>query len=348
MKGFRDPVDAWHGATFAPVSDDGIRITFVRHGQTEANLTKHWQGQGDSPLSALGVQQARLVGERLKQHRFTRVWSSDLSRAMDTARATGFAFSVDPALREFDVGCWEGLTAEQVEAQYPEELARLRRGEDVPLGGGESFAAFSARIDAALDGIMAQLSPGDHALVVCHGGVIGTAMSGAFGLRKARAWSTARAANTSITEIAYTQEGARLHVFNDTLHLMPLGRWPTHGDLKGSVALLCDVPEQHDFGEFAVRYESEALFAAEGGSYAEPPEALGSDLSARLLSLARRHPEQRVALGVASAKIHSWAEATLLGDALATGTLIAPRAGSLSHAGIAGDRLLLLDYGITR
>jgi broad specificity phosphatase PhoE len=318
------------------VTEDSIRITFVRHGQTEANLTKRWQGQGDSPLSALGVQQARLLGERLKTRKFTRVFSSDLSRAVDTARATGFSFRIERALREFDVGSWEGLTVEQVEAQYGDDLERLRRGEDVALGGGESFVSFSARIDGALADVRAQLAPGDHALVVCHGGVIGTALSGAFGLRKARAWATARAANTSISELSYAKEGALLHVFNDTLHLQPLGAWPAYAELKGSVALLCDVPVQHEFGEFAARYEGEAS------------AVLGDELSSCLSELSRRHPEERVALAATATRIHAWAETTLFGDVAATGRLVAPPPGSVCHAGRLGDRALLLDYGLMR
>ncbi len=316
------------------MSEDGIRITFVRHGQTEANLTRRWQGQGDSPLSALGVQQARLLGERLKRRSYSHVVCSDLSRAVDTTRATGLSFDIDPALREFDVGAWEGLTAEEVEARYPDDLERLRQGEDIALGGGESFAAFSARIDGALAALRARLAPGDHALVVCHGGVIGTVLSGAFGLRNARSFSTARAANTSITELTYTRDGVRLHVFNDTLHLLPLGTWPSHGELKGSVALLCEVPVQHAFGELAARYERAAL------------AEVGEELALHLYELARRHPEQRVGLGAAAGQIQAWAEATWFGEIAATGRLAEPLAGSVSHAGWQGERLLLLDYGI--
>jgi hypothetical protein len=237
-------------------------------------------------------------------------------------------------LREFDVGCWEGLTAEEVEADYPEELERLRQGEDVALGGGESFGTFSARIDGALAGLRERLAPGDHALIVCHGGVIGSVLSGAFGLRKARSFSTARAANTSITELSYSREGVQLHVFNDTLHLLPLGAWPAHGELKGSVALLCDVPAQHAFGQLAERYESEAL------------RDLGEDLALHLYELCRRHPEQRIGLGAVAAHIRAWAEATWFGEIAATGRLAAPPAGSVSHAGWQGERLLLLDYGV--
>jgi hypothetical protein len=182
-------------------------------------------------------------------------------------------------------------------------------------------------------------------LVVCHGGVIGAVLSGALGLRKARVWRTARAANTSITELSYTREGALLHVFNDTLHLLPLGGFPAHGELKGSVALLCEVPAElcslaemrastHSFGEFAARYERDAL------------REIGEDLPARLSELARRHPEQRVALDARAEQIHAWAETVMIGDVAGAGRLVAPRAGSVCHAGSQGEQTLLLDYGL--
>ena len=127
-----------------------VRITFVRHGESVSNQAQRWQGQGDSPLSALGQTQAQALGQRIGGRHFDRVIASDLMRASDTARATGFAFEQDPEFREFDVGLWEGLTKEEVEERFPDEIGRLKAGEDLPLGGGESFATFSARVDRAL------------------------------------------------------------------------------------------------------------------------------------------------------------------------------------------------------
>ena len=70
------------------MSEAPIRMTLVRHGQSEANLVQRWQGQGDSPLSALGKEQASRLGQRLARRRYTHVVSSDLQRARDTALAT--------------------------------------------------------------------------------------------------------------------------------------------------------------------------------------------------------------------------------------------------------------------
>lgn len=324
-------------------------ISFVRHGQSLANLAQRWQGQGDSPLSELGKQQAELLGSRLAGRRFTRVISSDLTRAADTARATGLAFETAAVFREFDVGCWDGLTREQVAERYPEEMERLKNGEDIPLGGGESYAAFSARIDAALLALRARLEPGDHALVVCHGGVIATALAGALGLRRAGHWALARVANTSITGLSFSSSSAssesRLHVFNDTLHLLSLGSWPLHPDTQGVVGLVCDALDGDCFGCFAAQYDAGELLGALG---AEASRAAWVEaLSARLHELHERHPEGRVALSAHAGSIQAWAEQALWRGGPGVGALAPPGAGSISHVGRVAERSLLLDYGIS-
>jgi broad specificity phosphatase PhoE len=337
------------------VREESISVTFVRHGQSLANQAQRWQGQGDSPLSELGKQQAALLGRRLSGRRFTHVFSSDLTRAADTARATGLAFEVDPMLREFDVGRWEGLTREEVAERYPEEIERLKDGEDIPLGGGESYAGFAARVDAALSGLRVRLAPGDHALLVCHGGVIATVLAGVLGLRKTRNWALARVGNTSVTALSFCRaaadasaplavDGARLEVFNDTLHLLPLGGWPLLTDLRGVVGLICEAFEGDCFGAFDARY------AADEPPPAPQPDvsraALVQALSERLSQLHRLHPEQRVALAARAGSIHAWAEQALWHGPAVAGALAPPRAGSISHVGQLGDRALLLDYGV--
>lgn len=333
-------------ATVLKVSEERIRITFVRHGQSQSNLAQRWQGQGDSPLSGLGVSQARLLGERLRHQCFTRVISSDLMRAADTARATGHTFTQDPIFREFDVGQWEGLTREEVLMRFPEEMEQLKRGQDIPLGGGESYSVFSQRIDGALARLVAELSPGDHALVVCHGGVIATALAGALGLRDAGRWSLARVANTSITELSFATSGNMLHVFNDTLHLLPLGNWPPHADVQGVVGLVCDTLEEGAVGEFAAHYDAADQLAALGEEAAA--EAWAALLSDKLVELQELHPEHRVSLAAHGLSIHAWAEDSLWRGLLRQGALAAPPAGSISHVGKVGERLVLLDYCLRR
>lgn len=334
------------------MSEASISVTFVRHGQSQANQAQRWQGQGDSPLSELGKQQAALLGTRLSTRRFSHVFSSDLTRAADTARAIGLPFELEPMLREFDVGRWEGLTREEVDERYPDEMERLKNGEDIPLGGGESYARFSERVDAALARLRGRLAPGDHALLVCHGGVIATVLAGVLGLRKTRNWALARVGNTSVTRLCFSSDpgaqlaagGARLEVFNDTLHLLSLGGWPLLTDLRGVVGLICEARADDSFGAFDAHYDA-----------AEPPplpehdanrEALVRALSERLSELHQLHPEQRVALAARAGSIHAWAEQALWRGPAVAGALAPPPAGSISHVGQLGDRVLLLDYGV--
>jgi broad specificity phosphatase PhoE len=324
------------------VSEEAISITFVRHGQSVANQAQRWQGQGDSPLSELGRRQAELLGRRLAGRGFTRIFSSDLTRAADTARAVGQPFEIEPTLREFDVGRWEGLTREEVAERFPDEIERLKQGEDVALGGGESYADFAARIDGALTALRARLAPGDDALVVCHGGVIATVLGGVLGLRKTRSWSLARVANTSVTALSFVSGGCRLNVFNDTLHLLPLGGWPVHADARGVIGLICETLDGHGFGAFEAHYEAAEL----PGAADAPREALAQALTERLSELQQLHPDQRIALAARASSIHAWAqEAVWRGPALA-GAIAPPRAGSISHVGLVDERVLLLDYGV--
>ena len=77
---------------------------------------------------------------------------------------------LDPRLREIDVGEWQGVTTAEVRNRDPELLAEMGRGEDVRRGRtGETVAELAARVRAALDDVVAALSPGRVAVVVCHG-----------------------------------------------------------------------------------------------------------------------------------------------------------------------------------
>ncbi len=79
-------------------------LTLVRHGQSLSNRTRRREGQGNSPLSELGTRQAKRVAARLSGQRFTHAFSSDLSRAVDTARAIGAPSETRSDLRELDMG----------------------------------------------------------------------------------------------------------------------------------------------------------------------------------------------------------------------------------------------------
>jgi probable phosphoglycerate mutase len=346
---------------------DPVRITFVRHGESVSNVAKRWQGHGDSPLSALGREQARVLGRRLAKRRFDRVVASDLSRASDTARATGFAFEQDTRWREFDVGRWEGLTHEEVEERYPEEIARLKQGEDIPLGGGESYAVFAARVDAAVDALRRSLEPGQRALVVCHGGVIGAVVSGLLGLRGSRRFPLSRVGNTAISELAWTEDGAQLHVYNDGRHLSALGAWPAveaRGQgleaSAGCVALVNGGRPAECYGAFEAHYDAHEALQALSAQPPEPSLAPGAEPAAhggrapegRLRQLVRllseRHADRRVSVAAPAAWIHAWAACVLWPRPQPALPLAPPAPGALCHVTERVAGLVLQDYGVSR
>ena len=123
---------------------DGPRVLFLfRHGETDWNREGRLQGHTDTPLNATGFVQAEELGEALRQHRLDAIVSSDLQRALTTARIAAEALSVplftEPLLRETNVGEAEGLLWAEAKARFGEELSeRWYADDDVAFPGGES------------------------------------------------------------------------------------------------------------------------------------------------------------------------------------------------------------------
>ena len=179
-----------------------IELTLVRHGESTFNVTGQWQGQGDAPLSPLGEQQALRVGARLARETFDRVVSSDLQRAHRTALATGHPVETREEWREIDVGRWEGLTRAEVAQRYPDEVDGAMRGDDVKIGGAESWSDLSARVERAMLTLLREVEPGARVCVVAHDGVIASLVSGVLGLREHRPRPIGRISNTAISRLA--------------------------------------------------------------------------------------------------------------------------------------------------
>ena len=110
------------------------RLILLRHGQTEYNATSRMQGQLDTELSDLGFQQAASAASVLVQKNITHVFSSDLSRAFNTASAVAALIDaevrVDKRLRETHLGEWQAKTHPEVDSEYPGALngATIRSG----------------------------------------------------------------------------------------------------------------------------------------------------------------------------------------------------------------------------
>jgi probable phosphoglycerate mutase len=149
-------------------------LLLARHGETDWNLERRWQGHADSDLTLNGRAQAQALAGHLHERGIDAIYSSDLRRARDTAGIVagelGLPVQVDEALREVDVGEWSGLTTDEIEKRYPAGVARRRDGE-TGWEHGESIEAMGARIAAVLVAIAAAHS-NETVLVVTHGGPI--------------------------------------------------------------------------------------------------------------------------------------------------------------------------------
>ncbi len=151
-------------------------ILLARHGETNDNLEPfRFQGWTDTPLNDTGRRQAHELAEKVAGDGIASLWSSDLSRARETAEIVGARIGLEPALdarlREGCRGRWEGHLMRDIERQEPELYAAWRRGgAQFRFPEGESLLEHQQRVQAALADIHAAGSL--PALVVCHGGSI--------------------------------------------------------------------------------------------------------------------------------------------------------------------------------
>lgn len=122
-----------------------------RHGETEWNRDRRMQGRGDAPLTERGLAQARQLAAFAKAHRVRRVIASPLGRAKITAgkiaEASGATLAFDEALMEVDFGEAGGLRQEDIDARWPDLMARREADKwHARWPGGESYADIARRV----------------------------------------------------------------------------------------------------------------------------------------------------------------------------------------------------------
>jgi probable phosphoglycerate mutase len=154
---------------------DSTRIILVRHGETDWNASGRIQGHNDTPLNAVGREQARRAAQRLAAEPVRGLYSSDLARSSETAaiigQALGLAVVTSPRLRERRYGAWEGLTSAEIQACDPELFAEWQtRSPNFAPPEGETRAQLLTRAFAELQTI-ARRHVGEVVVVVTHGGL---------------------------------------------------------------------------------------------------------------------------------------------------------------------------------
>ena len=201
---------------------EATRILAIRHGQTAWNASARIQGHTDIELDALGQWQARQLAQALGHEELQAIYSSDLSRARDTAEplaaAHGLTIGIDTGLRERAFGDFEGLSFEQIESRWPEQaLAWRRRDPGFGPQGGEVLRDFRDRVVAALTRL-ALAHRGQCIALVTHGGVLDVLYREAarIALDAPRTWQVA---NAGINRLLHGGEGLVLVGWADTGHL---------------------------------------------------------------------------------------------------------------------------------
>jgi broad specificity phosphatase PhoE len=153
-----------------------LKIIFVRHGQTTWNAESRYQGHSDSPLSRLGILQAERASERLASEVISAVYSSDLSRAMDTAQIIAAPHNLTPIadcrLREVCFGDWEGLTVGEIRRKYEALFANYRKDSITNRApNGERLEVLQERVILSVEEI-SRRHPDGTVVIATHGGPI--------------------------------------------------------------------------------------------------------------------------------------------------------------------------------
>jgi len=198
------------------------RVFLIRHGVTAWNTDRRIQGHRDIPLSEEGRRQAARVAEALAGEPLAAVYSSDLSRALQTGEVVAAPHGVpvipEPDLREARFGEWEGLDEGQISAAYPEEY-RLWR-EDSFLHrppGGETIQETQARVAPVYERVLAAHA-GQTVALVAHGGPIKALVLYAIGAPLA-VYPRLRMRNASVSLIEVGERGPVLALYNQVCQL---------------------------------------------------------------------------------------------------------------------------------
>lgn len=148
-----------------------MKVYFVRHGQSEANLCRIFSGQSDTRLTAEGRAQAEAIRPILADIPFDKVYSSDLRRARDTQKIVlpGYEAETTKLLREIDVGSLVGTSIAEF-AEKHRGVSPTAQGGDYSPYGGENRQMLDARVRQFLDILEQQAC--ENVAVFAHRGVL--------------------------------------------------------------------------------------------------------------------------------------------------------------------------------
>ncbi len=205
----------------------GPRILLVRHGETDWNRDKRFQGQIDVPLNSKGDAQAQLAAEFLSSVVIDKAFSSPMLRPKQTAVKIlevhpNVSLQLIDDLQEISHGKWEGKLESEIEAEFPGQLEKWQmQPEAVQMPEGENLAQVWQRATQAWQEILTNTLPGETVLVVAHDAVNKALLCLLFNLGPEHFW-TFKQGNGGVSVIDYVKGSDRppvLQAMNITTHL---------------------------------------------------------------------------------------------------------------------------------
>lgn len=198
------------------------RIYLVRHGTTDWNKEEIFRGRAECRLNETGRAEARALAAYFQTVPVEGIYSSPLSRALETARPIGQDKGIeaipDPGFTDLDFGAWQGLPLKEAREKFPElyGLWRERPGE-VSFPGGENLARVRSRTWERLR-LLAEASPERTILIVTHRVVTKVLICAALGLDDSHFWQI-KQDSTAINCFEYSRGVFNIALLNDTCHL---------------------------------------------------------------------------------------------------------------------------------
>ena len=182
-----------------------LEIYLTRHGETEWNTIRRMQGQGNSPMTELGIRQAQWLAERLKEKEFTCIYTSPLGRAKETAEILNEALNTtiieDDRLKEIYLGDWQGQLLEDIDKDYPEEnKAFWEKPIQFDMPDKEDFEDVRKRAGEFFEAVIQQHGSGK-ILVVAHAIILKGMLNYIQGKTVEDYWTGKRLLPTSLTKI---------------------------------------------------------------------------------------------------------------------------------------------------
>lgn len=203
-----------------------MEIYFVRHGQTIWNVEKRFQGLSDSPLTELGITQAKLLGKKLKDIKFDKFYSTSLKRAYDTANYIKGnrkqKVEIFDDFVEISMGDMEGIKQEDFKKLYPEQVKNFFFNQleyDPSSFGGESFLEVRERVIRGLNKFIELNKNYERVLVVSHGATLKTLLHYISGKDISTLSDEAIPKNTSYTIVKYENGKFEIIDFSNVSHL---------------------------------------------------------------------------------------------------------------------------------